>query len=457
MSGDLEPALLQRVRAVADAVLYEGYLLYPYRSTSGKNQVRWQFGVLGPPGAAAGGLGEEPALRTECLVRPGPDPSSARLGVRLRLLQVQARTVQAANGAGWRTVDRLEAAGTAWVTWDEALAHELALGPFALDELRAGVSVPVDVPGGEDIEPLPEARAGRIVRRREPLRGVLELTAVADGDLVRVAAEVRNTGAAAADRAQAARRSFTGTHLVLTVAGAAFVSVIDPPEDALAAAARCTQRRCWPVLAGPAEEDRIVLAAPIILYDHPEIAPQSAGDLFDATEIDEILTLRVLTMTDREKAEARATDPRAAAIIDRCEAMSPADLQRLHGVLRDPHAGTATLTGDDWWQAEAAAAVTPETDCVLVAGVAVRGGSLVRLRPSRRADAQDIFLAGRTARVSAVHTDLDGVTHVAVSLVDDPAAEFHDWYGRHLFFAPDELEPLGPAGTQSAPREENQP
>ena len=39
-----------RARAIADAVLYEGYLLYPYRATSAKNQSRWQFGVVGPPG-----------------------------------------------------------------------------------------------------------------------------------------------------------------------------------------------------------------------------------------------------------------------------------------------------------------------------------------------------------------------------------------------------------------------
>jgi hypothetical protein len=176
--------------------------------------------------------------------------------------------------------------------------------------------------------------------------------------------------------------------------------------------------------------------------------------MFDATEIDEILTLRVMTMTDDEKAQARATDARAAAIIDRCEQMSPVELQRLHGVLRDPHGGDRR-SGDDWWAAEAAAPVTPETDAVLVAGVTVARGSAVRLRPARRADAQDMFLAGQEARVSAVHVDLDGQTHVAVTLVDDPAAELHDWYGRHLYFAPDELEPL--ARVEDAVQREESP
>jgi hypothetical protein len=179
-----------------------------------------------------------------------------------------------------------------------------------------------------------------------------------------------------------------------------------------------------------------------------------------------------MTLTEQEKAEARATDAHAAAIIDRCDAMSPDQLQRLHGVLREPHAvpplpaptpAPEPLTGDDWWAAEAAAPVSPETASVLVAGTPVSRGSLVRLHPSRRADAQDMFTAGREARVSAVHVDLDGETHVAVTLVDDPllddgAAELHDWYGRHLHFAPDELEPLAgsaPDFPDAVQREEN--
>jgi hypothetical protein len=202
------------------------------------------------------------------------------------------------------------------------------------------------------------------------------------------------------------------------------------------------------VLAGPEGADDVVLASPIILYDHPALAPESAGALFDSTEIDEILTLRVLALTEAEKAEARATDAHAAAIIDRCEQMSPAQLQRLHGVFRDPHGmATATLAGAanpdvPWWDPAADAAVRPERDAVVVAGARVAKGSVVRLRPGRRADAQDLFFAGQTARVAAVHRDVDGQTHVAVVLVDDPAADLHDWYGRYLYFAPDEIEPL---------------
>jgi hypothetical protein len=446
---------LSLARLAADAVLYEGYLLYPYRSTAAKNQVRWQFGVLGPPGAAAAGVGEEAGLAIECLVQPdAPDDVAATVTPHLRFLQLQRRLVErAVAGGGYAPVDEFRAGDATWTTWDEAVEVERALGTFALAALRRGVELAVDIDGGEDMESVP---GGRVVRRRGPLRAVVSLGVEDDGPLRRLRIAVANTADPVAGKDDAVRSSLIGTHLLLAASGARFVSVIDPPEEARAAAARCRQHRCWPVLAGDegpgGRTSDVVLAAPIILYDHPAVAPESAGAMFDSTEIDEILTLRVLTLTDEEKAQARATDAHAAAVIDRCEQLSPADLQRLHGVLRDPHRADAepaagpAPTGDGWWAAEAAAPVSPETDSVLVQGRRVGRGSRVRLRPSRRADAQDMFLAGREARVTAVHVDLDGETHVAVTLVDDPAAELHDWYGRYLYFAPDELEPLAEVG-----------
>jgi hypothetical protein len=441
---------LDLARLAADAVLYEGYLLYPYRSTAAKNQVRWQFGVLSPPGAAAAGIGEDSGLAVQCLLRPDSD---ATVTVHLRFLQLQRRLAQRAEPGGFATVEELRAGDAVWTSWDEAVEVERELGTFPLTALRRGVEQAVQVAGGEWVEPV---RGGRLVRRREPLHAAVSLQAEDDGPLVRLTSSVVNTGAEMPDRDTALRSSLIGVHLLLSTVRARFVSVIDPPEVAREAAARCRQRRCWPVLAGDGgpdgQESDVVLAAPIILYDHPAVAPESTGAMFDSTEIDEILTLRVMTLTDEEKAQARATDAHAAAIIDRCDAMTPAELQRLHAILREPHArgaalGAARPTGDDWWAAEAAAPVSPETDAVLVAGTRVTRGSLVRLHPSRRADAQDMFVAGLEARVSAVHVDLDGQTHVAVSLVGDAAAEVHDWYGRYLYFAPDELEPLAEAGT----------
>jgi hypothetical protein len=453
---------LRGVRAVADAVLYEGYLLYPYRSTSAKNQVRWQFGVLGPPGAVAAGVGEEPDLSVQCLLAPAGDAEPA-VTVHLRFLQLQRRGVERADPAGGYTpVPDLTVAGRTWLAWDEAAERELALGPDALVP-GSDREHRVEVAGGEDVEVLrgPDGRTvGRLVRRRQPLSALVTVsTRSAGGGLLRLGVGVGNvTPSPLDDRDTATAGSFLGAHLILVADGATFLSQTDPPDRAREAAADCVQHRCWPVLAGTGA----VLASPIILYDHPEVASESAGGLFDSTEIDEILTLRVMTLTDEEKAAARATDPHAAAIIDRCDRLTAADLQRLHGTLRDPRAGgggTPTAAADatgppagtpvygdlPWWDPAADSSVSPATDRVLVNGVEIRRDSLVRLRPSRRADAQDLFYAGQVARVTAVLGDVDGGWHVAVVLVDDPAADLHEWYGRYLYFAPDEVEPM--AGT----------
>jgi hypothetical protein len=208
-----------------------------------------------------------------------------------------------------------------------------------------------------------------------------------------------------------------------------------------------------------------MLAAPIILPDYPQVAQESPGELYDGTEIDEILTLRTLALSDAEKAEARATDPRAAALIDRVDAMDAPTMEQLHGTIRAmsahrPASGPARPAGPagdgehvPWWDPGADASVSPGTDSVFVSGQRVARGSRVTLRPgARRADAQDMFLAGRAALVEAVLVDVDDTTYLAVTLADDPAADLQSAHGRFLYFSPDEVEPdtsqtsLGGAG-----------
>ena len=441
-----------RARAVADAVLYEGYLLYPYRATSRKNQSRWQFGVLGPQGAEAAGIGENDTLSAQVLVRPQRDGSVS--GV-VRFLQLQHRGAERALCDGsFEPVDDLVAGQRCWLSWDEAVEREVGIDPIPLTSLPA--TVDISIPAGVDVETVD---SGRLVRSRRQLLGRLAISAEPDGELLRLTLEMRNTAPPVADKDAAIATSMIGAHLVLEVVNGQFVSLLEPPASAADAVARCRQHRWFPVLAGPrgaaaaATSDRgegdLVLVSPIILYDHPEIAEQSEGALYDSTEIDEILTLRVMTMTDEEKAQARATDPRAAQIIDRCDSMSPEAMLNMHGVLRNPHASDDAPglipeipEGVQWWDPLADTAVRPDIDAVLVNGVRVTRGSRVRLRPSRRADAQDLFFADRIARVTSVHEDVDGDQHVGVVLEDDPAADLHEWYGRYLYFAPDEVEPL---------------
>jgi hypothetical protein len=439
---------MTEARRVADALLYEGYLLYPYRASAAKNQVRWQYGVLGPLGAAEAGVGEDPELQTECLLE---DHGDLRLDVQLRFLHVQSRTVEVAA----HEVDLLQVGPASWVPWHEAVEEQVDVRDEALQGLFDGRTIVIEVPGGQDIEALRDEAGqlvGRLVRNRWPLHGRLELSAqrIPDLPLLRLRARVVNTavwedledeGSTARDIA--ARTSFVSTHLLLTVRRGSFVSLADPPAVAAEAAAACENRRCWPVLLGDEQDHDLVLASPIILDDHPAVAPESPGDLFDCTEIDEILTLRILTMTDEEKAAARGTDPRAATILDRCEALPPEAMAQLHGGTRGDDAHPADAD-EPWWDPGADASVSPATDAVQIGEVAVSKGSRVVLRPSRRADAQDIFLAGRVGIVTAVLSDVDGQTHVAVVLEDDPASDLHEWYGRFWYFGPEELEPLVP-------------
>jgi hypothetical protein len=428
-----------RARTIADAVLYEGYLLYPYRASSTKNQSRWQFGVLGPPGAAESAVGEDDAMSAQfCVSADG----AATVTLVVRFLHLQRRRVEKSTGDGcFEPVDELRIGAKAWLTWDEAVESELTFGPLSLGELGQPWDFAVVAAAAEDIE---EVDGGRLIRCRREVRGTLTMSVELDGGVRRITAVLRNTTEATLTKADAIAASMIGTHLIVEVGGGEFVSLLDPPYAAAAAVARCGQYRCFPVLAGPPGDHTLLLISPIILYDHPEIAEQSEGALYDSTEIDEILTLRVMTMTDEEKAQARATDPLAAHIIDRCDAMSPEAMQRLHGVLRDPHAGLIPEVPDgvDWWDPLADNAVRPDIDAVLVNGIRVARGCKVRLKPSRRADAQDIFFAGKVATVTSVHETVDGDQQVGVTVDDDPAADLHDWYGRYLYFAPDEIEPL---------------
>ena len=445
-------------RAVADAVLFEGYVLYPYRASARKNQLRWQFGVLAPPAHAAAEGSERWSMRTEVVVDPGAE---ATLDVRVRCLQVQHRDVEAAvtGRDEFAPADAVDVDGDLWVAWDEAVEHEIDLPPVALLPLREGpIEHRFELPAGRSVEELRTAAGvvvGRALRHRDRVDGLVRVTAAwADGlgALLKVTVEVENctewheTGA---DRDTMVRRSLVAVHTLLAAADGAFVSSLDPPEDAADAVAGCANDGTFPVLVGDEGDTSVMLSSPIILYDHPAIAPESEGDFCDATEIDEILALRVLTLTDEEKAEARGTDPRAAAIIDRCDDMPPEVWARLHGAVRSlravPAAPDEAEAALPWWDPGVDGEVDPWADTTWVGGTEVGKGHRVRLEPSRRADAHDLFLAGRTATVAGIFKDVDGDEHIAVTLDDDPAAELYAWQGRFFYFHPDEVVVLDDA------------
>jgi len=461
---------LDAVAAVADAVLFEGYLLYPYRASAQKNRLRWQFGVLTPACPDDPRSGTEPSRnRTETLVEPVGAHLRLEVQLRLRCLQLQSRLLCTPDGA---PVDELVIDGVRQLAFEEGTPRQVD-ATLALADLLAGpVTVPIRLPGSRVVEDLRDASgapAGRLVRECWPVTGriVVAATDLPGPYLVyRLRLDVINDGecAPSAPREQQLRTALIAAHTLLAARRGAFLSLTDPPRWAEPYAAGCVNEHTWPVLAGPPDRSDLLLSSPIILADHPQLAPESTINLFDGLENDEILTLRTLVLTDEEKAEARATDPRAAGIIDAVDALPPEIMERLHGAIRSmrparddvpafptPSAADGPTFGADsadtrppertpWWNPGADAAVDPDTDSVLVGDVPVARGSAVLLRPGRSSDAQDRFLAGMRATVQAVVHDVDGGVHVAVSVDGDPAAELQLAHGRFRYFRPDELE-----------------
>ena len=244
------------------------------------------------------------------------------------------------------------------------------------------------------------------------------------------------------------RRSLVAVHTLLHSDDARFISLLEPPEFARAAVEACTNEGTFPVLIGDADDPTTVLSSPIILYDHPAVAAESPGDMCDATEIDEILALRILTLTDDEKRLARSTDPRAAAIVDRIEGFSPEVFASLHGEMR-PVGDRGPPTADvlPWWEPAVDAEVNPWEDSIRIAGVEVveghRRSASARARPPVAAPTRRTCSSsdGRPPSRACSSTSTASSTWPS-SLDDDPAADLHQWQGRFMYFHPDEVEPF---------------
>ena len=330
---------MDAAKKIAEAVLYEGYLLWPYRRSARKNQQRWTFGGVHPRAYSEARGGDDPwIMQTQCLVS-GDEQST--IDVSVRFLHVVERKVGVKRSEDLEYVDELRVGGELYLSWDEAVEREIAVGRFKLSELAySSERVEIDIAGGSTEEPLAEPAGevvGALVRRWRPLRGAVEVGAepLPEGSF-RVTVRITNTTPwGGEDRESTLRQTFVSTHTTLEVRAGEFVSLIDPPEEFREAVEGCENLKTWPVLVGGEGDRSTLLSSPIILYDYPQIAPESPGDLFDGTEIDQMLILNVLNLTDEEKEEVRASDPRGREILERCESLSPEELMRLNGTFRD--------------------------------------------------------------------------------------------------------------------------
>ena len=378
------------IRRIADAVLYEGYLLYPYRPSSVKNRLRWNFGVLYPRAYAEAQTGADRWwIRAEALVL-GQEP---KVEVTLRYM---------------------DPVGDTWEPREVPCYPERRGGTT---DPSSGLRPPSPLVEGRRVSTHTSRQCLLPSTRGEGARRADEGSGRVDSDVIwKIIVHVQNpSDFAGLDRDEALQHSMASAHLVLTVTDGEFISLLDPPADLAHYAAGCRNEGLYPVLVG----ENAMLASPIILYDHPQIAPQSRGDLYDATEIDEILSLRIMTLTDEEKAEACAADERARRIIERSDALGADDLFSMHGMVRSART-------------------------VRVGAVTLRAGDRVRLRPRANADIMDMALRGKTATIDAIEQDFEDRIHLAVLVDDDPGRDLGALKqpGHRFFFSPEEVEPL---------------
>jgi hypothetical protein len=376
------------VESIVQALLYEGYLLYPYRASALKNRQRWLFGrVLPREFSLAHGETESWRVTTECLILGSPQ---TELEVCVRFLQL----METDKGNG---------------------------GPALCEPTERDIRVTAKL---DHIKSCPAQIAFALPPQ---LAGTVTLTATeASPGLFKAAVAIENFSACRSgmNLDEALFQSLLSTHTLLRVEEGEFISLLDPPEPYRPLAASCHNISAWPVLVG-SEPGKMLLAAPIILYDYPQVAPESPGDLFDGTEIDEILSLRIQTLTDAEKREINAADKRARAVLERTDLLTEDQLLRLHGRLR----GGIT---------------DPSADHVQKPKCGFRSGDRVRLRPRRNADALDLFLGGQTATVVSIERDFEDGVHLGVVVDDDPGRDFGEQGlpGHRFFYRPDEVERL---------------
>jgi hydrogenase maturation protease len=337
---------------IVKAILYEGYLLYPYRPSAVKNRQRFNFGVVYPPAYSEfQDAVDACSMQTECLALGG---ENTECSVRVRFLRMVERSVaklpvpsgdlSAVSPVSFERVDRLEVNGQVFQSWQEAAEETIEIAPVNLNILRGKPLLrSFHLQAQEQTETITDVNAslvGIVTRRKEEVSGSIEVAVneTSSDGVHRLTINISNNTpmhmSGSIDREQALAQALVSAHTILELRDGELISLVDPPEKYRELARACRNVGTWPVLVGEEGERTTMLSSPIILYDYPQIAAESPGDLFDGAEIDEILSLRILTLTEDEKREMRESDERARQILERTEALPEEHWTKLHGTLR---------------------------------------------------------------------------------------------------------------------------
>ncbi len=381
----------EALAALVDSLLYEGYALYPYTPGATKNATPTPFGIVYPPAYAVDSAVTFDHLRLDCVLETADD---ALLTGTALFLQPSGKRHQ-------------------------GVPRKLEIGPVAVSKLAAGQ--------GEEFNYSAEGAEAPDLDGRVRLRAV----ALEDGRW-RVRMCVHNTTAVeippdGMDRSQALLASMISTHVVVESSAGQFVSPLERDGEAGAAVAGCESVNTFPVLASP--RDDAILGAAIVLPDHPKLAPESLGNLFDNTEIEEALLLHVHALSEDEREEISRQDPAVAEMVERAAATTPEQIMDLHGrlELKDPEPGHPN---------------PGELEVEVDRGVIRKGGRVIlRPKPNGR-DLYDTLLAGRTATVERIYYDYDDEIHVGVTVDGDASQELFRETGRYIFFKGHEVEPV---------------
>lgn len=325
----------EMARQVADAILYEGYMLYPYRPSAIKNRHRWSFGILYPPNFIEVRNGtERSSMHSESLLETTGD---ARLQLQLRFLQL-------VGPDSITSPERPLSAGEAIIddnvhkeSRDKGIERSVE---FELSSLKSEHRFDFEFPEAPRREVLrnPAPLEGHPVPMEHRLMGTLSLlTEEISERVLKLKIATTNTTPLppdSEDHHSVLLRSLLSAHMIIAVSGGEFASLLDPPEHLQQAARTCINIGNFPVLVGSEGERDMLLCSPILLYDYPQVAPESAGDFYDATEMDEMLTLRMLTLTEQERNEMRFADDRARKLLERTERTAHQQLTKTHGAIR---------------------------------------------------------------------------------------------------------------------------